>query len=58
MVKKKVRGLADLDHQLAGVIYGSLVVGMRVPRPGDVGADGQAMLPRVSDALPGYWPPT
>jgi hypothetical protein len=51
MEEKKVRWPADLDPQLAGVTYGSLVVGMRVPRPGDVGADGQAVLPGVSDDL-------
>ncbi|MCP9832195.1 hypothetical protein KBY80_12515 [Synechococcus sp. JJ3a-Johnson] len=28
-----------------------LPVGMRVPKPGDVGADGQAVLPGVSDDL-------
>ena len=47
----KVRWPSDLDPQLAGVTHGSLVVGMRVPRPGDLGADGQAQLPGVSDAL-------
>ena len=51
MEEKKVRWPADLDPQLAGVTYGSLVVGMRVPRPGDAGADGQAVLPGVSDDL-------
>jgi hypothetical protein len=51
MEEMKVRSPADLDPQLAGVTYGSLVVGMRVPRPGDVGADGQAVLPGVSDDL-------
>jgi hypothetical protein len=51
MEEKKVRWPADLDPQLAGLTYGSLVVGMRVPRPGDVGADGQAVLPGVSDDL-------
>ena len=51
MEEKKVRWPADLDPQLAGVTYGSLVVGMRVPRPGDVGADGQAVLPGVTDDL-------
>lgn len=51
MEEKKVRRPADLDPQLAGLTYGSLVVGMRVPRPGDVGADGQAVLPGVSDDL-------
>jgi hypothetical protein len=51
MEEKKVRWPADLDPQLAGVTYGSWVVGMRVPRPGDVGADGQAVLPGVSDDL-------
>ena len=49
----RVRWPADLDPQLAGVAHGSLVVGMRVPRPGDLGADGQALLPGVSDALYG-----
>jgi hypothetical protein len=51
MEEKKVRWPADLDPQLAGLTYGSLVVGMRVPQPGDVGADGQAVLPGVSDDL-------
>jgi hypothetical protein len=49
----RVRWPADLDPQLAGVTHGSLVVGMRVPRPGDLGADGQALLPGVGDALYG-----
>ena len=47
----KVRWPADLDPQLAGVTHGSLVVGMRVPRPGDLGADGQAQLPGVTNEL-------
>lgn len=51
MEEQKVRWPADMDPQLAGLTYGSLVVGMRVPRPGDVGANGQAMLPGVSDDL-------
>jgi hypothetical protein len=49
----RVRWPADLDPQLAGVTHGSLVIGMRVPRPGDLGADGQALLPGVGDALYG-----
>lgn len=49
----RVRWPSDLDPQLAGIAHGSLVVGMRVPRPGDQGADGQALLPGVSDALYG-----
>jgi hypothetical protein len=49
----RVRWPADLDPQLAGITHGSLVVGMRVPRPGDLGADGQAQLPGVSDAIYG-----
>lgn len=49
----RVRWPADLDPQLAGMAHGSLVLGMRVPRPGDRGADGQIQLPGVSDGLYG-----
>lgn len=41
MEEKKVCWQADLDPQLAELTYSSLVVGMRVPRPWDVGADGR-----------------
>ena len=49
----RARWPVDLDPQLTGISHGSLVVGMRVPRPGDLGADGQIQLPGVSDALYG-----
>jgi len=51
MEEKKVRWPADLDPQLAGVTYGSLVVGMRVPRPGAMLGRMARRLPGVSDGL-------
>jgi len=49
--EKRVRWPADLDPYLSGLAYGSLVVGMRVPRPDDVGAQGQLVLEGVTDGL-------
>lgn len=48
---KKVRWPAHLDPHLSGLAYGSLVVGMRVPRPGEVDSQGQLVLEGVTDGL-------
>ena len=49
--EKKVRWPSDLDPCLSGLAYGSLVVGMRVPRPGEINMEGQLVLPGVTDGL-------
>ena len=48
---KKVRWPEHLDPHLSGLAYGSLVVGMRVPRPGEVDSQGQLVLEGVTDGL-------
>ncbi len=48
---KKVRWPEHLDPHLSGLAYGSLVVGMRVPRPGEVDSQGQLVLNGVTDGL-------
>jgi hypothetical protein len=48
---KKVRWPEHLDPHLSGLAYGSLVVGMRVPRPGEVDSQGQLVLDGVTDGL-------
>jgi hypothetical protein len=49
--EKKVRWPAELDPHLSGLAYGSLVVGLRVPRPGEVDSQGQLVLDGVTDGL-------
>ena len=49
--EKRIRWPADLNPYLSGLAYGSLVVGMRVPRPDDVGTQGQLVLEGVTDGL-------
>lgn len=48
---KKVRWPEHLDPHLSGLAYGSLVVGMRVPRPGELDSQGQLVLEGVTDGL-------
>ena len=48
---KKLRWPTHLDPHLSGLAYGSLVVGMRVPRPGEVDSQGQLVLEGVTDGL-------
>lgn len=48
---KKLRWPEHLDPHLSGLAYGSLVVGMRVPRPGEVDSQGQLVLEGVTDGL-------
>ncbi|WP_186471735.1 hypothetical protein [Synechococcus sp. BMK-MC-1] len=58
-IAKSIAGLEDrtvrwpthLDPHLSGLAYGSLVVGMRVPRPGEVDSQGQLVLEGVTDGL-------
>ncbi|MCP9915238.1 hypothetical protein [Cyanobium sp. ATX 6F1] len=49
--EKKVRWPEHLDPNLSGLAYGSLVVGMRVPRPGELDSQGQLVLEGVTDGL-------
>lgn len=48
---RKLRWPEHLDPHLSGLAYGSLVVGMRVPRPGEVDSQGQLVLEGVTDGL-------
>jgi hypothetical protein len=48
---KRLRWPEHLDPHLSGLAYGSLVVGMRVPRPGEVDSQGQLVLEGVTDGL-------
>ena len=47
----RLRWPAELDPQLAGLARGSLLVGLKVPRPTDENQTGQILLPEVSEQV-------
>lgn len=49
--EQRVKWPENLDPHLSGLAYGSLVVGMRVPRPGEVDSQGQLVLEGINDGL-------
>ena len=49
--EQRVKWPEHLDPHLSGLAHGSLVVGMRVPRPGEVDSQGQLVLEGVTDGL-------
>jgi hypothetical protein len=47
----RLRWPSELDPQLAGLARGSLLVGLKVPRPTDENQTGQILLPEVSEQV-------
>ena len=48
---RRLRWPSELDPQLAGLARGSLLVGIKVPRPSDETPTGQVLLPEVSEQV-------
>jgi len=47
----RLRWPSELDPQLAGLARGSLLVGIKVPKPSDETQTGQVLLPEVSEQV-------
>lgn len=48
---QRLRWPSELDPHLSGLAHGSLVVGISIPKPSEVGTSEQTILPGISDQI-------